>query len=136
MKRNGVDASNDLAVRSALLPALLCCNTTLEKVKDPDSGEMKWEPKGNSSEAPIVVAARKVGFAEDLAKAYKRVLEIPFSSSRKMMLTVSDVSGRATLCREAWLCLRAKAPQRLQGRSQFHPRAMCRAAHCRWLARQ
>ena len=46
VKRNGVDASNDLAVRSALLSALLCCNTTLEKVKDLDSGEMKWEPKG------------------------------------------------------------------------------------------
>ena len=46
VKRNGVDASNDLAVRSALLSAKLCCNSTLEKVKDPDSGEMKWEPKG------------------------------------------------------------------------------------------
>ena len=28
---------------------------------------------------------------------YKRVLEIPFSSSRKMMLTVTDVSGRKEL---------------------------------------
>ena len=82
---------------------------TLEKVKVPDSGEMKWEPKGSSSEAPIVVAARKVVFAEGLAKAYKRVLEVPFSSSRKMMLTVSDVSGRAALCREAWLFLRARS---------------------------
>ena len=55
------------------------------------------------------MAAGKVGFTEDLAKAYKRVLKIPFSSSRKMLLTVSDVSGRATLCREAWLCLRARS---------------------------
>ena len=30
-------------------------------------------------------------------KEYKRVLEVPFSSSRKMMLTVSDVSGRNEL---------------------------------------
>merc|ERR1712241_1501735 len=58
----------------------------------------KWEPKGNSSEAPIVVAARKVGFDENVDKEYKRVLEVPFSSSRKMMLTVTDVSGRDHLC--------------------------------------
>merc|ERR1712012_812418 len=57
------------------------------------------EPKGNSSEAPIVVAARKVGFDESVSKDYKRVLEIPFSSSRKMMLTVTDVAGRETLCK-------------------------------------
>lgn len=27
----------------------------------------KWEPKGNSSEAPIVVAARKVGLTENVS---------------------------------------------------------------------
>jgi len=77
---------------------LLCCNTSLSKVKDPETGEEKWEPKGNSSEAPIVVASRKVGFSEDVCKEYPRVMEIPFSSSRKMMLTVTDVSGRSELC--------------------------------------
>merc|ERR1719203_2273042 len=95
---SGADASADLPVRSALLSALLCCNTTLSKVRDPDTNEEKWEPKGNSSEAPIVVAARKVGFDENVGKEYKRVLEIPFSSSRKMMLTLTDVSGRETIC--------------------------------------
>jgi len=99
IKRGGEDASQDVAVRSALLSALMCCNTTLSKVRDPDTHEEKWEPKGNSSEAPIVVAARKVGFDESVSKDYKRVLEVPFSSSRKMMLTVSDVSGRETLCK-------------------------------------
>jgi len=100
VKKEGTsqDAREDLGVRSALLAAILCCNTSLSKVKDPDTGEEKWEPKGNSSEAPIVVAARKVGFDDNTAKAYKRVIEIPFSSARKMMLTVSDVSGRANLC--------------------------------------
>merc|ERR1719422_639731 len=95
----GEDASQDIAVRSSLLAALLCCNTTLSKVKDPDTNEMKWEPKGNSSEAPIVVAARKIGFDENIGKEYKRVLEIPFSSSRKMMLTVTDDKGRETICK-------------------------------------
>eukprot|EP00405_Crypthecodinium_cohnii_P035042 CAMPEP_0206528792 /NCGR_PEP_ID=MMETSP0325_2-20121206/2195_1 /ASSEMBLY_ACC=CAM_ASM_000347 /TAXON_ID=2866 /ORGANISM="Crypthecodinium cohnii, Strain Seligo" /LENGTH=1136 /DNA_ID=CAMNT_0054024541 /DNA_START=72 /DNA_END=3483 /DNA_ORIENTATION=+ len=99
-KRTGTntDGAQDLGVKSSLLAALLCSNTTLSKVKDPETGEEKWEPKGNSSEAPIVVAARKVGFKETVADEYKRVLEIPFSSSRKMMLTIADVSGRTQLC--------------------------------------
>jgi len=96
--RDGVDASQDVSVRTSLLSALLCSNTTLSKVKDPESGEEKWEPKGNSSEAPLVVAARKVGFSEDICSKYPRALEIPFSSSRKMMLTVTDMSGRSELC--------------------------------------
>jgi len=95
---SGADANKDVAVRSALLSAVLCCNTTISKVKDPETGDEKWEPKGNSSEAPIVVAARKIGFSENVSDEYKRVLEIPFSSSRKMMMTVSDISGRAELC--------------------------------------
>jgi len=94
----GDNAAGDMAVKSALLAALLCCNTTLEKIKDPETGEEKYEPKGNSSEAPIIVAARKVGFSESIAAEYPRVLEVPFSSSRKMMLTVSDISGRSELC--------------------------------------
>ena len=95
---SGTEAGNAMGVRSTLLSGILCCNTTLDKVKDPDTGEEKWEPRGNSSEAPIVVAARKVGLTENVSKDYPRVIEIPFSSSRKMMLTVSDVSGRTNLC--------------------------------------
>ena len=96
---SGEDSANDVAVRSALLAAVLCSNTTLAKVRDPDTGEEKWEPKGNLAEAPIVVAARKACFDENAAMKYKRSMEIPFSSSRKMMLTISDVSGRAVLCK-------------------------------------
>jgi len=92
------DAAQDMCVRSALLAAMLCSNTTLSKVRG-DDGTEKWEPKGNSSEAPIVVAGRKVGFDENTLKEYKRIMEVPFSSSRKMMLTVTDVSGRAELCK-------------------------------------
>jgi len=76
----------------------LCCNTSLSKVTDPDDGLEKWTPKGNSSEAPIVVAARKAGFKENAENECKRVLEVPFSSSRKMMLTVADVSGKSSMC--------------------------------------
>eukprot|EP00928_Gymnodinium_smaydae_P076896 TRINITY_DN599_c0_g2_i2.p1 TRINITY_DN599_c0_g2~~TRINITY_DN599_c0_g2_i2.p1 ORF type:complete len:1044 (+),score=233.36 TRINITY_DN599_c0_g2_i2:58-3189(+) len=90
-KEGGADANNDVGVRSVLFNAMLCCNTTISKVTDPDTQESKWEPKGNSSEAPIIVAGMKVGLKpDDVAKENKRVLEIPFSSSRKMMLTVSE----------------------------------------------
>ncbi|CAK9049047.1 unnamed protein product [Durusdinium trenchii] len=92
MREDGQDGRNDLGVKSNLLTAILCCNTTLSKETD-EAGVMKWTPKGNSSEAPIVVAARKVGLSETIAGEYPRVLEVPFSSSRKMMLTVSKVGG-------------------------------------------
>jgi potassium/sodium efflux P-type ATPase len=94
----GEDAGNNLGVRSTLFAAMLCSSTTLHKVSDPKTGEEKWEPKGNSSEAPIVVAFMKAGFTEESAADYKRVVDIPFSSSRKMMLTITDVSGRNKLC--------------------------------------
>eukprot|EP00405_Crypthecodinium_cohnii_P023546 CAMPEP_0206473622 /NCGR_PEP_ID=MMETSP0324_2-20121206/32988_1 /ASSEMBLY_ACC=CAM_ASM_000836 /TAXON_ID=2866 /ORGANISM="Crypthecodinium cohnii, Strain Seligo" /LENGTH=1041 /DNA_ID=CAMNT_0053948613 /DNA_START=169 /DNA_END=3294 /DNA_ORIENTATION=- len=94
----GAEGGNDIGVRSCLLAGLLCSNTTLEQVQDSETGETKYEPKGNSSEAPIVVAARKAGFVESSANEYKRVLEVPFSSSRKMMLTICDISGRSVLC--------------------------------------
>lgn len=96
--RTKEDAGNELGVRSTLCAALLCSNTTLIKETDPATKEVKWEPRGNSSEAPIVVAGRKVGFPENMGEEYKRMLEIPFSSSRKMMLTVTDISGRETMC--------------------------------------
>jgi len=100
------DAKDTLPVRTTLLTALLCCNTTLSPVLDEKTKEVSkdaqgrqiWEPKGNSSEAPIVVAAKKIGFEVSIAEKYPRKLEVPFSSARKMMLTVSDVSGRDTLC--------------------------------------
>jgi len=83
-----VDSKNDKNVRSTLFAGICCSNTTLSKV------DGMWEPKGNSSEAPIVVAAQKVGFtAHEVSKTNKRVMEVPFSSARKMMLTVSEIGG-------------------------------------------
>lgn len=78
------------SVRSTLLAGLICSNTRIEQ--DPET--KYWYPKGNSSEAPIVVAAAKVGFWEkDVGAEFKRVLEIPFNSSRKMMLTVVELNS-------------------------------------------
>ncbi|TYZ64479.1 hypothetical protein PybrP1_003898 [[Pythium] brassicae (nom. inval.)] len=90
--RDGVDYSSpgpaSVHLQSALLASVLCSNTHL-KQKEVD-GAMSWVPFGNSSEAPLVVAAAKAGILEDAAAAeYPRVVEVPFSSSRKMMVTVN-----------------------------------------------
>merc|ERR1712107_272122 len=61
MRKSGADANNDVGVVSTLFSAMLCCNTTINKIQDPETKEEKWEPKGNSSEAPIIVAGRKLG---------------------------------------------------------------------------
>lgn len=87
-----VDSREAPGVRSTLGSAVLCSNTTLKLETDPDKPDAaaKWTPRGNSSEAPIIVAAIKIGVkVETLASQFTRVSEIPFSSSRKMMVTVT-----------------------------------------------
>ncbi|TMW56192.1 hypothetical protein Poli38472_008840 [Pythium oligandrum] len=91
---NGVNqampGSTNVQVRSTLLASVLCSNTKLKQQEV--EGVMKWVPFGNSSEAPLVVAAAKAAIWEDeVAGDYKRVVEVPFSSSRKMMVTVNAV---------------------------------------------
>jgi len=91
-------ANEDLCVRSTILSSLLCSSTKLVQVPD-EEGTLRWEPQGNASEAPIVVSARKLGFHEDaVAVDYPRVFEVPFNSSTKMMLTISELGGRCELC--------------------------------------
>ena len=88
------EAKANPAVRSTLLSAALCCNARIAKEYDEALKDEFWRPKGNSSEAPIVVAAAEVGFCENqLAAEFPRCLEVPFSSSRKMMMTASKISG-------------------------------------------
>lgn len=83
----GID---NVQIRSCLLSCVLCSNTSL--VQEQVEGETTWVPLGNSSEAPLVVAAAKAGiWAEYVEASYPRVLEIPFSSDRKMMITVHAV---------------------------------------------
>lgn len=77
-------------VRSTLLASVLCSNTQLKQVEV--DGVTSWQPFGNSSEAPLVVAAGKAGIWGDTANAqYRRVVELPFSSMRKMMITVNEL---------------------------------------------
>ncbi|KAJ8604654.1 hypothetical protein CTAYLR_006531 [Chrysophaeum taylorii] len=82
--------NDDPRVRSTLISALLCSNASLSR-----NEEGFWTPRGNSSEAPIVVAGAKIGvWSADLEKIYERVAEIPFSSSRKMMVCVVEPSTK------------------------------------------
>merc|ERR1719198_892297 len=118
-KGNGMqNAAADPAVVAALSSALLCSNTKIVEERDEDAGDdnnnkkkkgeetekngdgesnsngTKWVPYGNSSEAPIVVAAAKIGLWGDaLEEELPRLFEVPFSSSRKMMLTVTSLDG-------------------------------------------
>jgi Ca2+-transporting ATPase len=92
---NGVSQTKapsvSIPVRTTLLSAVLCSNTSLQQ-EESDTGVPMWVPMGNSSEAPLVVAAAKAGiWREDAMKTYPRVAEVPFSSTRKMMITVNEL---------------------------------------------
>jgi magnesium-transporting ATPase (P-type) len=63
----------------------------------------KWEPRGNMSEAAIVVAAAKMGMGlnQDTTMtdhAGIPELEVPFSSERKMAMTVHKVPTPGQVC--------------------------------------
>ncbi|KAI9909399.1 hypothetical protein PsorP6_014529 [Peronosclerospora sorghi] len=78
-------------VSTMLLSSVLCSNTSLQQEKS-DTGASLWVPMGNSSEAPLVVAAAKAGiWREEAMKTYPRLTEVPFSSTRKMMITVNGL---------------------------------------------
>jgi len=71
-----------------LIAAALCSNATLQF----NEKEQKWETKGNSSERPLIVAARKGGFDKAaLEKSYPKLKENAFNSARKMMSTFHEV---------------------------------------------
>eukprot|EP00924_Labyrinthula_sp_SR-Ha-C_P002375 snap_masked-scaffold_16-processed-gene-2.28-mRNA-1 protein AED:0.01 eAED:0.02 QI:0/0/0/1/1/1/2/0/1138 len=93
LKGTSDNAVEDVSVISALSSAVMCSDTKVTQETDPDDGTTKWVPQGNSSEAPIVVAAAKVGrYSHDLEANMPRVFQVPFSSARKMMLTVSELN--------------------------------------------
>jgi Ca2+-transporting ATPase len=70
--------------------ATLCNDAKLEKK------EGKWIVKGDSTEGALVVAAAKAAvWKEEIEKQAPRVGEIPFSSERKRMTTIHEVSGKS-----------------------------------------
>merc|ERR1719247_1986510 len=128
LKEKATDAyaagAKNPCVLATLGSAVLCSNTTLkfekemktEKKKDPETGKVidievpvldadgvarsKWIPRGNSSEAPLVVGAQKIDITtEKLDACLERVKSgvVPFSSERKMMVTVTETKAEPPL---------------------------------------
>jgi len=94
----GEDASSSRGVVATLGSAVLCSDTKLVQEKDEDTGNVKWVPKGNSSEAPLIVAGQKIKITRDeLDVAQPQTYQIPFSSSRKMMVTITKTAGDSIL---------------------------------------
>eukprot|EP00070_Physeter_catodon_P036384 XP_028343278.1 uncharacterized protein LOC112062998 [Physeter catodon] len=100
-KSSNKDSTTKL-VRSVMLAGFLNSHNS-RLVRDPKT--KRWDTKGNMSEGAIVVAAAKCGYGEAITgtsdglpaaerkegeETYERVkdLEVPFSSSRKMKMTV------------------------------------------------
>ncbi|HEY7587107.1 MAG TPA: cation-translocating P-type ATPase [Candidatus Deferrimicrobiaceae bacterium] len=80
----------DVPLASLLRAAALCSDADL--ALDPASG--RWAPKGDPTEAALVVASAKGGFRKaGLEAASPRRNEIPFSPERKRMTTLHDTEG-------------------------------------------
>merc|ERR1719482_2094897 len=90
---DGSNANSDALIRSTVYAGMMCSNCKVTLQKDEKTGQEKWTPMGNSSEAPIVVAGGKLQMQmDDVAAANPRKLEIPFSSALKMMMTLHKTS--------------------------------------------
>jgi Ca2+-transporting ATPase len=75
-----LDAAADPSLRRLLEIAAVCNNARLES-------HGHWHIHGSSTEGALLVLARKSG--SDLAAGFKKLREVPFSSSRKRMAVVA-----------------------------------------------
>jgi len=81
-------STDDSHLQILLLGAVLCNDAGLFKENE------KWEIKGDPTEAALVVAAAKAGLHKvDIDQKYPRLGEIPFSSERKRMTTISKLEA-------------------------------------------
>ncbi|KAF4321454.1 hypothetical protein BBO99_00003199 [Phytophthora kernoviae] len=117
LSSDGVNQSppdvGNVQLRATLLASVLCSNTQL-KLVDGDDGEPRWLPFGNSSEAPLIVAAAKAGIWEDnVIEDYPRIVEVPFSSTRKMMITVNALPAVGGVAKFDTLSLPGDEPPKL-----------------------
>ncbi|MCK4482327.1 HAD-IC family P-type ATPase, partial [Candidatus Bathyarchaeota archaeon] len=82
-----LDPTKEKELYTLLKAATLCNDAKLEKE------EGKWIVKGDPTEGALVVAAAKAGlWKEEIEKEEPRINEIPFSSERKRMSTIHDLS--------------------------------------------
>jgi len=73
---------------SMLLHGAVLCNDARLEVSGQENGQTTYRMVGDPTEGALVVAAAKAGLTRELAEErYPRVLEIPFDSDRKRMVT-------------------------------------------------
>jgi Ca2+-transporting ATPase len=85
------DLSKDDSVSLLLHGAALCSDAYLEE-SGQDNGTETLRMIGDPTEGALIVAAAKAGINQQaLTEHYPRLMEIPFDSARKRMLTVHDV---------------------------------------------
>ena len=78
--------------------ALLAALMPVERLVGPDAESGVLDQLSVRGFSMPVVAAAKIGFWEsELGKQYSRSLEVPLSSSLKMVMAVSKIEGAATL---------------------------------------
>lgn len=83
----------DGAVSLLLHGATLCSDARLEESGEED-GQSMYRMVGDPTEGALVVAAEKAGIHQQDAEAqYPRVMEIPFDSARKRMVTVHELQS-------------------------------------------
>ncbi len=94
-KPKGIFQLNDKEIKSfskwneIFKAGVLCNNSDLF-----ESDHNFWEPIGDPTEVALITLGRKAGFKkENLEEKLKRVEEILFSSSRKMMTTIHKSEG-------------------------------------------
>jgi Ca2+-transporting ATPase len=80
--------SGDPDVELLLRGGLLCNDARLEE-KTADGGERSWQIIGDPTEGAMVVAAAKGGLLrKDAETSFPRIMEVPFDSDRKRMITI------------------------------------------------
>lgn len=85
-----ISKDNSEDIKKLLLYGALCCDGAVV-MKDDGSVQHIGDP----TETAIVLAAQNKGYIKDEINArYKRVMEIPFDSDRKLMTTVVEMDGR------------------------------------------
>jgi Ca2+-transporting ATPase len=95
-REQSFDPCQDLATGLLLEGALLCSDAQLELSWE-GAGQEIWRIIGDSTEGALVVAAAKAGLdKEELESRLPRVLEIPFDSERKRMMTVHKFQDQQT----------------------------------------
>ncbi len=95
LKDDPFNPAADPDVALLLQGGLLCNDASIEE-KTAEGGDRSWRIIGDPTEGAMIVAAAKAGlWRKDVEKAFPRVMEVPFDSDRKRMITIHRPEGDA-----------------------------------------